>query len=100
MSTVHRGHVDIMEKEIDLDKEKEKKKTDATMWGQVVLNALVIIISVILFVSHFNDTVPIYRVSGIVMVVSGINEVILVLRCYGEKKRAEKLAQEAQVARV
>ena len=74
--------------------DKLKKKTDASTFGQVVINVAIALFSLILLVTRFRETIPIYGISGAVMVVSGINEIITVVRAIREMKRAEKLAKE------
>ena len=69
---------------------KIKKKADATLWGQVILNLALIIVSFVMLASRFSDTAPIYQISGFVLIVSGLNEVGLVVRGYLERKRARE----------
>ena len=74
--------------------DKLKKKTDASTFGQVIINVAIALFSLILLVTRFRETIPIYGISGAVMVVSGINEIITVVRAIREMKRAEKFAKE------
>lgn len=69
-----------------------KRKADATLWGQVILNAALILVSLIMLVSRFSDTAPVYQIAGIVMILSGVNELLLVVRGYRERKKGKRIA--------
>ncbi len=71
-----------------------KKKASATTWGQIILNIILIIAALIMLLTRFSDAPTLYLISGIIMILSGLNDGALVIRGYMAKKRADKLAQE------
>ena len=73
-----------------------KGKVGATTWGQIILNVLLIVAAVIMLVTRFSDVGNLYLISGIIMVLSGLNEIVLGIRSIKEKKRADKLETEEQ----
>lgn len=75
-----------------------KGKVGATTWGQIILNVLLIVAAVIMLVTRFSDVGNLYLISGIIMVLSGLNEIVLGIRSIKEKKRADKLETEEQTA--
>lgn len=72
---------------------KIKKKTDASTWGQIILNIAMIAFALIMLLIRTRESSPVYLLSGIVMVLSGCNEMVLAIRGWKEKKRGEKLAE-------
>lgn len=75
-----------------------KGKVGATTWGQIILNVLLIVAAVIMLVTRFSDVGNLYLISGIIMVLSGLNEIVLGIRSIKEKKRADKLETEEQTS--
>ena len=74
--------------------DRVKTRTDVSTWGQVIVNVVIALVSLALLVTRFVGAVQLYGISGVVMVVSGLNEIFTVVRAFREKKRAEKLVQE------
>ena len=71
-----------------------KGKFGKTTTGQIILNVMLIIIAIVMLVTRFSDAGSIYLISGIIMVLSGLNEIVLGIRSIREKKRADKLEAE------
>ena len=71
--------------------DRVKTRTDVSTWGQVIVNVVIALVSLALLVTRFVGAVQLYGISGVVMVVSGLNEIFTVVRAFREKKRAEKL---------
>ncbi len=74
--------------------EHVKRKANATTRGQIILNVVLIIVAAVMLFTKFSDAATLYLISGIIMIISGLNDVILVIRGYREKKKAEKIAAE------
>jgi len=68
-----------------------KRKMDATSWGQMALNIALIIVSVIMLITRFAGMRPVYYISGIIMALSGLNEIVLSIRSYRAKKRFDTI---------
>ena len=68
-----------------------KKRTDASTRGQVIINVVIALVSLALLMTHFIGVETIYGISGVVMIVSGLNEIFTVVRAFREKKRAERI---------
>lgn len=67
--------------------EKIRKKTDASTRGQIILNIAMIVFAVILLVIRTWESSPVYLLSGIVMILSGLNEMVLAIRGWKDTKR-------------
>ena len=72
-----------------------KKKANATTLGQITLNVVLIIAAFVMLFTRFSDAKTLYLISGIILVLSGLNDGALVIRGYLEKRRAVKMAAEA-----
>ena len=72
-----------------------KRKANATTLGQITLNVILIIAAFVMLFTRFSDAKTLYLISGIILVLSGLNDGALVIRGYLEKRRAEKLAAES-----
>ena len=74
-----------------------KKKFGATTWGQLILNVLLIGVAMVMLLTDFSESYELYLVSGIIMLVSGLNEMVLGIRAYREKKQADELEAEEEL---
>ena len=59
-----------------------KKAADKTLIGQIILNVVFIAIGIFMLATNFKNSDIIFFISGIIMVLSGINELVLVYREY------------------
>ncbi len=63
-----------------------KKKTDATLWGQIIIDIVFIVVSLAVLIIGNTASVPIYFISAIILIVTGLNDVVFVIREYRDKK--------------
>lgn len=73
-----------------------KKKADATTVGQIILNVIIIIMALVMLFTRFVGAGSIYLVSGIIMILSGLNEMVLGFRSYKAKKQVDALEAEEE----
>ena len=59
-----------------------KKFADKTLIGQIILNVVFIALGIFMLATNFKNSDIIFFISGIIMVLSGINELVLVYREY------------------
>ena len=64
-----------------------KKKTDATLWGQIILDVVFIGVALEVLIIGNVASAPIYFISAIILILSGLNDLILVIREYRDKKK-------------
>lgn len=64
-----------------------KKKTDATIWGQIILDVVFIGVSLAVLIIGNVASAPIYFISAIILILSGLNDIVLVIREYRDKKK-------------
>ena len=72
-----------------------KKKTDATLWGQIILDVVFIGVSVAVLIIGNVASTPIYFISAIILILSGLNDVILVIREYRDRKGGKAMKRVA-----
>ena len=59
-----------------------KKFADKTLIGQIILNVVFIALGIFMLATNFKNSEIIFFISGIIMVLSGINDLVLVYREY------------------
>ena len=69
--------------------EHVKKKADATLWGQIILDVAFIIVALTVLIIGNTVSAPIYFISAIILIFSGLNDVAFVIREYKDKKAKE-----------
>lgn len=62
----------------------------------MILNVILIVVAVIMLLTEFADAASLYFVCGIIMTISGLNDMILGIRSLREKKRMEKVGTVLQ----
>ena len=71
-----------------------KKKVDGITWIQIAINVVLIVVSVVMLVTRFAGMNQVYFISGIVMVISGVNEMVLAIRGFMARRRDEKSSKQ------
>ena len=71
-----------------------KQKADATFWGQLLLDVVLIVIAVIILFNRYEASIPLYLISGIILCIAGIDNAVFFIRDVIQKKR-EKKEQES-----
>ncbi|MBO4396082.1 MAG: hypothetical protein J5819_07025 [Eubacterium sp.] len=64
-----------------------KRKTDGATWAQIIIDIVLIVTSLVMIVTHFAGMKAVYFISGIVMTISGLNEIILGFRVLIKKRK-------------
>ena len=70
-----------------------KKKTDTMTWLQILLCVILIIFSIVMLATEFAGMGSVYYISGIIMVLSGLNDIVLGIRSFKEKKDVDELSE-------
>jgi hypothetical protein len=73
-----------------------KTRANATTVGQIILNVILIIMALVMLFTRFIGAGSIYLVSGIIMILSGLNEMVLGFRSYKAKKQVDALEAEEE----
>ncbi len=69
-----------------------KKKADATLWGQIILDIVYIVLALVVLIIGKTVSEPIYFISAIILILAGLNDVVFVIREYRDKKKEEEEA--------
>lgn len=66
-----------------------KKKADATLWGQIILDVVFIVAALLVLIIGKTASAPIYFIAAIILILSGLNDVVFAIREYRDKKTEE-----------